>query len=64
MNLLQFPAGDTIFAPGDLAARAFQIQTGRVDLLRHTAGETIQIAQLGPGDVFGEMSLIEDARIP
>lgn len=60
MNRLHFSAGDTIFAPGDLAARAFQIQSGRVDLLRHTAGETIQVAQLGPGDVFGEMSLIEE----
>lgn len=60
MNLLHFSTGDTIFAPGDLAARAFQIQSGRVDLLRHTDSETIQVAQLGPGDVFGEMSLIEE----
>lgn len=60
MNLLHFSAGETIFAPGDLAARAFRIQAGRVDLLRHTPQETIQVAQLGPGDVFGEMSLIEE----
>ena len=60
MELLEFPAGAMIFMVGDTATSAFLIQTGTVELRRGTAGADDCQAQLGPGDVFGELSLIDE----
>jgi CRP-like cAMP-binding protein len=60
MDLLSYPAGAFIFSAGDPAARAFQIRSGTVQLLNGTDERPVRLAQLGPGEVFGEMSLIEE----
>jgi CRP-like cAMP-binding protein len=60
MNLLEFPAGAVIFSAGDPATRAFLIRSGQVELLRDSAGAVSRVAQLDSGEVFGEMSLIEE----
>lgn len=59
MNEHQFATGTMIFQPGDAGVRAFLIREGRVELLR-TIESPAPIAVLGPGEVFGEMSLIEE----
>jgi len=59
MNEQVFPAGAVIFRPGDPGACAFLIREGTVELLRG-ADAASQIALLGSGEVFGEMSLIEE----
>ncbi|MGL6095131.1 MAG: cyclic nucleotide-binding domain-containing protein [Fimbriiglobus sp.] len=51
-----FDTGTVFFRPGDPAEKAFLIHTGLVEILAGAA----RIAVLGPGDVFGEMSLIEE----
>lgn len=58
MNENQFAAGAIIFQPGDPGTRAFLIREGTVELLKREG--TPPIAVLGPGEVFGEMSLIEE----
>jgi CRP-like cAMP-binding protein len=58
MDLLEYPAGAFIFNAGDPAVRAFLIRSGTVQLL--TGGNGAVLAQLGTGEVFGEMSLIEE----
>ena len=55
-----FFAGTFIFRPGDPGDRAYLIREGKVDLLRPGADRPTRVAQLGPGEVFGEMSLIEE----
>jgi CRP-like cAMP-binding protein len=56
MSEMSFDAGRIFFRPGDPAERAYQIIEGRVEM---TNG-AIRVAVRGPGDVFGEMSLIEE----
>lgn len=60
MDLLEFPAGAVIFEAGDPATRAFLIRKGTVELLGGTGGVGVRLARLESGEVFGEMSLIEE----
>jgi uncharacterized membrane protein/CRP-like cAMP-binding protein len=60
MDLTEFPATTTIFKAGDPSLHAFLIRQGTVELLCATASGLTPVAQLGPGEVFGEMSLIEE----
>lgn len=60
MDLLEFPAGALIFNSGDASTSAYLIRSGTVELLGDSSGSAAPLAQLGPGEVFGEMSLIEE----
>lgn len=50
--------GKTIIAKGDEAYRAYYIERGRVEVIGEDDGVAVKIAELGPGDIFGEMALI------
>ncbi len=59
MNEHKFAPGAIVFRAGDPGVRAFLIREGTVELL--AAGPAAkQLAVLGPGEVVGEMSLIEE----
>jgi CRP-like cAMP-binding protein len=60
MNLLDYPAGAVIFQAGDPATRAFLIREGTVELLGGPVDSLVRLARLKAGEVFGEMSLIEE----
>ena len=49
-----FDAGETIVSRGDAADEMFVIRSGEVEIRRDGF-----VARLGPGDFFGEMSLLE-----
>jgi CRP/FNR family transcriptional regulator, cyclic AMP receptor protein len=53
--LVSFPEGKTIIQEGGFSNDFYAIEDGTVRVER--AGE--QIAELGPGDVFGEQGLLE-----
>lgn len=57
--LLEFAAGDFVFHEGDRGQDMFIIESGHVSVLRNASGAE-PIAVLGPGDFFGEMSVLED----
>jgi CRP-like cAMP-binding protein len=57
--LLEFAAGDFVFREGDRGQDMFIIESGHVSILRNASGPE-PIATLGPGDFFGEMSVLED----
>jgi CRP-like cAMP-binding protein len=56
----KFAAGDIIIREKEPGASMFIIQTGQVEIFRQHAGKERQIALLGPGDFFGEMSVLEE----
>jgi hypothetical protein len=56
---LEFPAGHVFFRPGDAADLAFLLHAGQVEVLEGEGAST-RVALFGPGDVFGEMALIEE----
>ena len=60
MNGNEFPAGHVFFRRGDPADRAYQLLEGQVELLVEADGETARVRQFYPGDVFGEMALVEE----
>ncbi len=53
-----FYAGKTIFEEGSTGNRAYFIEKGRVEVSIQEGGHKIVVSELGPGEIFGEMSLI------
>ena len=53
--------GDYVFHQGDPAENFYALEKGEVEVLRRPSGVDRDdlIAQLGPGDFFGEMALLE-----
>ena len=57
----RFAAGEEIFRSGDSARNAYIIESGRVEVSDIVKGKRVSIAELGAGEIFGEMSMIDDA---
>jgi CRP-like cAMP-binding protein len=53
-------AGQTLFREGDPGKEMYVIQSGRVRLTRNIRGQEKLLAELGAGEFFGEMSIIND----
>ena len=56
---MEYKAGERIFAEGDPSYYCYQILRGRVDIVLSPKGRREVIASLGPGEVFGEMGVID-----
>jgi NADH dehydrogenase len=57
-----FEPGQDIFQQDDLGDRVYIILSGRAEVVRSSgAGEAV-IARLGPGECFGEMALLNEAK--
>ena len=54
--------GETFIREGDEAQAFYVLEEGRVRVQRGHQGENIQLAELGAGDCFGEMAIIECAK--
>ena len=54
-------AGEVIFSEGDEGDRAYVITTGELDIVKITEGREILLARRGPGEVIGEMALLDAA---
>jgi CRP-like cAMP-binding protein len=50
--------GETVFDEGDAGDHLYVIQAGEVELVREGPGGARVVARLGPGDFFGELSLV------
>lgn len=54
------PGGTLLYQVGDAADSLFIIQSGRVRCyVQNTLGETIELGELGPGEILGEISLLD-----
>jgi Cyclic nucleotide-binding domain/FHA domain len=56
---VEVAAGQAIFRESDTGAEMYIIESGEVDILRESSGSE-PLANLGPGDFFGEMAILED----
>lgn len=62
MRTVLFEAGQTIFSQGDPSTFTYHILAGSVDIVvSGRAGVEKRIASIGPGEVFGEMGIIDPA---
>lgn len=53
-----FDAGEIVFDEGDGGELLYVIQSGEVELTRGTASGRRLVGRLGPGEFFGEMSVV------
>jgi len=56
---VRLAAGEHFFHEGDGATGMFVLEAGHVLIARAAAGRTIVLGELGPGDCFGEMALMD-----
>lgn len=58
----RYPRGALVFSQGDLGQVAFIVRRGCVEIIVESAdGRDLVLYEVGPGDHFGEMALLEDA---
>jgi len=56
----RYQAGQRIFSQGDPGDSFYIIKQGRVDILVAKDGQESRVAELGPGEYFGEIALLLD----
>ncbi len=56
----QVAAGSVIYREGDPGNAVFVVQEGEVEILRESDGETVRLAVLRRGAIFGEMGVLRD----
>lgn len=62
LERLRFASGERIFSQGDLGDAAYIIQSGHIVLFQHHDGHRVEIGSLGPGEIFGEMAVLDGGR--
>lgn len=56
-----FEPGEAVVHQGDLGDRLYIILSGQAEVVHEAGGHHIRFAQLGPGEYFGEMALLNQA---
>jgi CRP/FNR family cyclic AMP-dependent transcriptional regulator len=55
------PAGRTLFQTGDPGEALYIVQSGEIELfIKDTAGQKIVLTTAGPGDMFGELAMLDN----
>lgn len=54
-----YQADEILVRQGELGHCMYVIQSGKVELIKHSEGHEICVAELGEGDFFGETELFE-----
>jgi CRP/FNR family transcriptional regulator, cyclic AMP receptor protein len=60
ITLRQFQPGEVIIAENEMGETAYIIEKGRVAVIKERDGEAIRLGEVGAGETFGEMSMIDD----
>ena len=55
-----YQPGEYIMRQGDTGVGAFIVRSGKVEVLQERDGKEVMLATLGPGDVVGEMALLDE----
>jgi CRP/FNR family transcriptional regulator len=59
----RYDAGTVVFKEGDDGSTCYIVRTGRARAIReHPDGRSITLAHFGPGDIFGEMAMLDGER--
>jgi CRP-like cAMP-binding protein len=59
----RFAAGEVVFKEGDEGSTCYVVRSGRMRAVRgNPDGRTITLAHFGPGDIFGEMAMLDGER--
>jgi NADH dehydrogenase len=55
-----FEPGQEVFCQGDLGDRVYIITSGKAEVVREHGGQRVRLAELGAGEYFGEMAVINN----
>lgn len=58
----RFAVNERIFTQGDVGEAAFIVLEGYVTLFQHQDGQRIEIGTVAPGEIFGEMAVLDGGR--
>jgi CRP-like cAMP-binding protein len=59
----RFEAGEVVFKEGDEGSTCYIVRSGRARAIReHPDGRSITLAHFAPGDIFGEMAMLDGER--
>ena len=59
----RFEPGEVVFKEGDEGSTCYIVRSGRARAIReHPDGRSITLAHFGPGDIFGEMAMLDGER--
>jgi cAMP-dependent protein kinase regulator len=61
LRVEEVSGGQEIVRQGDLGQEAFVVARGLLAVVRHQGADETQLAQLGPGAMFGEMALLSES---
>ena len=61
-ELITYGAGTSIFEEDEKGTQAYFIQSGYVELSKYVGNKKKVVALLGPGEIFGEISLIDGKK--
>ncbi|HEX9436111.1 MAG TPA: cyclic nucleotide-binding domain-containing protein [Candidatus Limnocylindria bacterium] len=56
----RWEAGQEIVRQGDTGVGMFIVRSGKVEIVQDHEGKPEKVRDLGPGDVFGEMALLDE----
>lgn len=59
--LRTYEDSEIIFEEGSVGVEMFVVYSGRVRLSTNAPGHEVVLAEVGPGDFFGEMSLVDSS---
>ena len=54
--------GETLFSDGDPGDAAFIVDSGLIGIYKLVEGEEVELATLNPGELFGEMAIIDGSK--
>jgi len=57
----QIPQGGFLIRAADTDATLFAVEDGHLDIIASRDGKPVVVATVGPGDVLGEVSFIDDS---
>ena len=60
-ELRTIKASETLINAGDTDSTLYTIEDGRLEIVGQRGGRLAVFAQLGPGDVLGEVSFVDDS---
>jgi CRP-like cAMP-binding protein len=60
ITLRQYAPGEVVIRERDPGETAYIIERGRVEVTKELNGEDVHLGFMGPGEIFGEMSMIDD----
>lgn len=61
VEMVEIPEGSVLFEEGDLGDKAYVIKEGEIEIYKYSGDRTIQLALRQPGEVIGEMSILESS---